>query len=342
MTVNGTTRRAAAALLCGAMALPGIGGAARAADPVKITVAAVGRPPIFSNMFVDVSEAAGFYKQDGLEVTTRWFQKATDTAKSILTGDADVGWTASAPGLNLMASGAPVVAIAGMPLQDWVVASDEPNVKACPDLKGKVVATDGINAARYLFLGALAESCGLHLSDMKPIDLANASLVKAGIAGQVHAGVFHVDELAQIEGMTGKTWNRVPAPAAIAKGLHYGMILTSRREVAENREGLVRFLESWIQSQRLMSSAQPADSAKFTDAVVKASQMDPKVAAASIGSLQAAGYWVNDDGLDQTQMMSQVAQLVSIGTIKPENAPTYDKIVDRSLYAEAAKRLASR
>ena len=346
MMVSKATEKRAIALLCGTMAAVGLqfagGSGARAADPVKITVAAVGRPPIFSNMFVDVAEAAGFFKDDGLDVSARWFQKATDTAKSILTGDADVGWTASAPGLNLMASGAPVVAIAGMPLQDWIVASDEPATKACPDLKGKVVATDGINAARYLFLGAVGESCGVHLSDMKPIDLANASLVKAGIAGQIHAGVFHVDELAQIEVATGKTWNKVPAPAAIAKGLHYGMILTSRKEIAENREGLVRFLMAWIQTQRMMSSTQPADRSKFADVVVKATQMDPKVATASIGSLQAAGYWVNDDGLDQNQMMSQVAQLVSIGTIKPDNAPTFDKIVDRSLYAEAAKRLASR
>ncbi len=316
-------------------------GGAMAADPMKITVSAVGRPPIFSNMFVDVADTMGYFKAAGLDVNMRWFQKATDTAKAILIGDADVGWTASAPGLNMIASGAPVVAIAGMPIQDWIVASDEPDVKTCKDLKGKVVATDGINAARYLFLGAVAETCGLQLSDLKPIDLANQSLVKAGIAGQVHAGVFHVDELAQIEVATGKKWNQIEAPATITKGLHYGMILTTKKEIADNREGLLRFLEVWIRTQKMMSSKLPDDKAKFASIVVAASQMDPKVAATTIDGLQAIGYWVNNDGLDEAQMMSQVGQLTKIGTIKPENKPSFDKIVDKSLYAEALKRVGS-
>jgi hypothetical protein len=32
---------------------------------------------------------------------------------------------------------------------------------------------------------------------------------------------------------------------------------------------------------------------------------------------------------------------VKVGVMKPENKPSYDKIVDKSLYIEAAKRVAS-
>ena len=35
-------------------------------------------------------------------------------------------------------------------------------------------------------------------------------------------------------------------------------------------------------------------------------------------------------------------QLVKIGVIKPENKPGYDKIVDKSLYAEAMKRVVTK
>ncbi len=310
--------------------------------PIKITVTAVGRPPIFSNTFIDVAESLGYFKDAGLDVSTRWFQRASDTAKIILTGEADVGWTASTPGLNLMASGAPVVAIAGQNTQDWVIASDDPIVKSCADLKGKTVAADGINNARYLYLGALLETCKLSLSDVTPIDLANAALVKAGIAGQVHNGVFHVDELAEIGFRTGKPWHLIAAPDAIAKGLHYGMILTTRKEIADHREALIRFLEVWIRTQRFMSSTAPQDRERFAAIVSKASQIDPKVAMAAIEKLQSIGYWVNDLGLDRDQMMRQVAQLVQIGTIEQAVAPSYDKIVDPSLYEAAAKRLKSR
>ncbi len=312
------------------------------AAPIKITVTAVGRPPIFSNTFIDVAQALGYFKDAGLEVDMRWFQRAADTAKIILTGEAAVGWTATTPALNLMASGGQVVAIAGQNTQDWVVDSNDPAVKSCNDLKDKTIAADGINNARYLYLGALLETCKLSLQDVTPIDLANAALVKAGIAGQVHTGVFHVDELAEIEFRTGKEWHQIPAPASIAKDLHYGMILTTPKEIASNREALVRFLEVWIRTQRFMSSTSPQDREKFAAIVAKASQIDPKVALAAIERLQAIGYWVNDIGLDKDQMMRQEAQLVQIGTIKRADAPAYDKIVDPSLYAEAAKRLESK
>jgi ABC-type nitrate/sulfonate/bicarbonate transport system substrate-binding protein len=180
------------------------------------------------------------------------------------------------------------------------------------------------------------------LSDMKPIDLANQALVKAGIAGQVHVAIWHVDELAQVEFKTGKKWRKIEAPAAIAKGLHYAMLITSKKAIAANKEGIIRFLEGWIRSQKLMGSKAPADKLAFAKVAAKASEIDEKVALASIDGYQAIGYWVNNDGLDQAQVMSQLDQLVKIGAIKPENKPSYDKIVDKSLYAEAKKRVESK
>ena len=62
-----------------------------------MTVSAIGRPPIFSNTFVDVGQARGYWKKAGLDVTFRWFQRGTDTAKAVVTGDASVGFTATPP-----------------------------------------------------------------------------------------------------------------------------------------------------------------------------------------------------------------------------------------------------
>lgn len=319
-----------------------IPGSAVAADPVKISISAIGRPPIFSNTFVDVAETMGYFKAVGLDANVRWFQRGSDTGKAVVTNDVAVGFTSSQAGLNLIASGAPVVAIAGMPNQDWIVATNDPGVKSCKDLKGKTVAADGINNARYLFVGAVVATCGLQLSDLKLLDLANQALVKAGIAGQVSAGVWHIDELAQVEFKTGQKWRLIDAPPAIMKELHYAMLLASKKAIAENREGLVRFLEAWIMTQKMMGSKAPADKAKFASIAANASQIDPKVAAASIDGYQGVNYWVSNDGLDQKQMMSQLEQLVKIGSIKADKKPTYEMIVDKSLYAEAAKRVESK
>lgn len=63
--------------------------------PIPIAVSAIGRPPIFSNTFADVAEAMGYFKAAGADVTFRWFQRGSDTAKAVVTGDVAVGFTAS-------------------------------------------------------------------------------------------------------------------------------------------------------------------------------------------------------------------------------------------------------
>lgn len=330
------------ALAASTFVVAGSATAQSSAQPIKLAASAIGRPPIFSNTFVDVGEAMGFFKAAGVDVNFRWFQRGADTARAVVTGDVAVGFTATQPALNLIAAGAPVVVIAGMPNQDWLVATNDPGVKGCKDLKGKTVAADGINNARTLYIAAVVATCGLKQSDLKLIDLANQPLVRAGIAGQVSSAVWHVDELAQVEFKTGKKWRLIDAPASITKGLHYAVLLASKKAIAENREGLVRYLEGWILTQNFMSSKSPANKVAFAAVAANASQIDFQVALASVDGYQAIPYWVNNDGLDQKQMMSQLEQLVQIGSVKADKKPTYQQIVDRSLYAEAMKRVAKK
>lgn len=313
--------------------------AAEMMEPVAISATAIGRPPIFSNIFVDVGQTLGYWDAVGAKVDFRWFQRGSDTAKAVVTGDVAIGFTSSQAGLNLIASGAPVVAVAAMPNLDWLVASKDPSVKGCADLKGKTVAADGINNARYLYLASVVQSCGLTLDDLQLIDLANAPLVKAGIAGQVDSGVFHIDELAQVEGNTGQKWFLIDAPPEITQGLHYAMLIASNDAIANNREGLVRFLEGWILTQNMMSSHSPADKVAFAGVANKANEAGFDVNLAAINSYQAINYWVNSDGLVEKQIMSQLDALVDVGSVKADSKPAFDKIVDPSLYAEALKRV---
>ncbi len=321
----------AAALSAVTMLAPG---GASAAD-MKLTATAIGRPPIFSNTFADVGEAMGFWKKAGLDVTFRWFQRGTDTAKAVVTGDAAIGFTATPPAINLIASGAKIKIVAGMPNQDWVIASDE--AKDCKGLKGKTVAADGINNTRYLYLQSYLATCGLKISDVKAINLANTPLVKAGIAKQVHDGVFHIDELAQVEHAT-KKWNVMDVPASIAEGLHYAVLVANDNAIKSNREALVRFLVGWIETQKMMGSKDPKTMEKVAEIAAKAKNVDKSVALAAIKAFQAKNYWVDNNGLNKKQMMSQEQELVKVGSMKAK-PPSYDELVDTSLYAEAAKRV---
>ncbi len=41
------------------------------------------------------------------------------------------------------------------------------------------------------------------------------------------------------------------------------MLIASKKAIAENREGVIRFLVGWIQTQKLMSSTKPEDQDEF-------------------------------------------------------------------------------
>ena len=74
---------------------------------------------------------------------------------------------------------------------------------------------------------------------------------------------------------------------------------------------------------------------KGTEVAANASQIDPKVALSAIDEYQKINYWENNDGLDEKQIAAQLNELVQIGSVKAEQKPSTDKIVDRSLYVPA-------
>ena len=63
------------------------------------------------------------------------------------------------------------------------------------------------------------------------------------------------------------------------------------------------------------------------------------VAKGAIESFHKINYWVNNDGLDEKQMMGQANEMVKDGLLKADAKPSYDKLVDKSLYAEAMERV---
>ena len=128
-------------------------------------------------------------------------------------------------------------------------------------------------------------------------------------------------------------------PASIAEGLHYAVLVANDNAIKNDREGLVRFLVGWLETQKMMGSKDPKTMEKVAEIAAKAKNVDKSVALNAIKAFQAKHYWVNNNGLNEKQMMSQVKELVKVGSMKAK-PPTYAQLVDTSLYAEAEKRVA--
>jgi ABC-type nitrate/sulfonate/bicarbonate transport system substrate-binding protein len=313
------------------------GGSASSNGLLPIAVSAIGPPPIFISLYINVAEQEGYFTKVGLQTPSiRYFQNGAQVATQVITGAAVVAATATQASEIAMAGGAPIVAVAGNNSQDFFVGSDRPDVHGCSDLKGKTIAYDQPNGARDLYLKAYLATCGLSISDVNLVSSQNAALITAAEAGQVTTAVFHINELASVEATTHKTWTELPRPQSIQEKNHYGMLIVRKRSLSADHNLLVRYLAAWILANRWMQDPKNVDAfAKISSAATGDPLAADKIA---IPAFQKIGYWdQTDHGLIPARVMGSLQILEGIGAVKAGQAPTYQQMTDFSLYPEAVK-----
>jgi ABC-type nitrate/sulfonate/bicarbonate transport system substrate-binding protein len=339
-------------VLAGALALAACGGSSgggssgsSAASPsttlLPISISAIGPPPIYISLYVDVAEKEGYFKKVGLEnPSVRYFQNGAQVATEVITGAALAAATATQASEIAMAGGTPIVAIAGMNSQDFFVASQLPDVHSCSDLKGKTVSYDQPNGARDLYLAAYLATCHLKVSDVQLVSSQNAALIKAATAGQVTTGVFHINELASVEATTHQRWTQLARPPSIENNEHYGMLIVQKSSIRSQRTVLTRFLAAWILATRFMED--PKNVAAFAR-IASAATGDPLAGdRIAIPAFQKIGFWdQTDHGLTKARVLGSLKILESIGAVKVDQAPSYNQMVDLSLYPAAQKLVSS-
>jgi ABC-type nitrate/sulfonate/bicarbonate transport system substrate-binding protein len=330
---------------CGGSGGGGTGGGSSTASPssslLPISISAIGPPPIFISLYIDVAEKEGYFKKVGLQnPDVRYFQNGAQVATQVITGAALAAATATQASEIAMAGGTPIVAIAGLNSQDFFVASSLPDVHGCSDLKGKTMSYDQPNGARDLYLKAYLATCRLSISDVQLVSSQNAALIKAAIAGQVTTGVFHINELASVEATTHKKWTQLARPASIENTEHYGMLIVQKSSIRSQRDALTRFLAAWILATRFMQDPKHVDAfAKIASAATGDPLAGDKIA---IPAFQKIGFWdQTDHGLTRARVIGSLKILESIGAVKASQAPSYGQMVDLSLYPAAQKLVSS-
>ena len=104
----------ASVVLAGALVLEACGGSSgsgstAASSPGKllpISVSAIGPPPIYISLYIDVAEKQGFFKKVGLQnPSVRYFQNGAQVATEVITGAALAAATATQASEIAMAGG---------------------------------------------------------------------------------------------------------------------------------------------------------------------------------------------------------------------------------------------
>jgi NitT/TauT family transport system substrate-binding protein len=325
---------AAAALLAGFAALP-VMPSAQAADAPKVVMALPGVPPIYLNVFAYVADKQGFFKKYGADVELRQFDTGAAGSRAVIAGDADLALVPTALTIDQIANAnTDVVAIYGLPNPDWSIGSSDPAKATCADLKGQQIGVDAPGGARSLALkDMLIGGCHLTLNDVQQVPLGS-NTAPAIVAGQISYGVFHLDDVPVIESQGKKIAIVMTLKQAVPIS-HYDVLEVRRDRLVEKRDAIVKTVAGLIEAARFMADPKNADTVAQIGTVTG---HDAAISKQSLQLFNEIDFWsAKDDGLDRAKLDAVAEDQVKTGNIKEgKTPPSYDKLVDRSIWHDAA------
>ena len=332
-------RTARLAVLLVAVAALGVSATAATAAPkaqklTTITLGVPGVPPVFLGVMPYTALEQGYYKKYGLDVQIKGFTSGTDAVRAVAAGQIDLAWSPTPFAMTLISKGTPLVGIEGMDKVDWVVGSNVAGISTCSDLKGQNIGVDSIGGARYQALQAMLTKCKLTIQDVHPVVFPGATAVQAMLAGQLHASVLHLDDLAEADAQ-GANVKKIVTIAQTDPFQHYDMLVGLRDNLAAKRSAIINFLKADIQTIRYMNNPKALNRVASIGMVV-GHNLD--VTKTALKEYLALHWWpLNKSGLGVAPITRTVYENVKLGNISNGNPPTWKQITDTSYWKAAYK-----
>src|SRR6185312_4144402 len=155
----------------------------------------------------------------------------------------------------------------------------------------------------------------------------------AMIAGQISYGVLHLNDVPVIESQ-GKKVTLVMTLAKAVPISHYDVLEVRRDRLAEKRDAIVRTVAALVDAARYMADPKNADTVAQIGTITGETAAISKEALKLFNGIE---FWeIHDDGLDQKKIDADIEDQVKVGNIKPgKTPPTYDRLVDRTVWRDA-------
>ncbi|MFE4175149.1 ABC transporter substrate-binding protein [Streptomyces sp. NPDC056909] len=303
----------------------------------KITIGVPGIPPIYLNTVLYVGEKQGFFSARGVDVTLRPLTTGADVGRAVQSGEIQGGIIGTPGAVALGASGGSIVSVMGFPKPTYLLASTDGSVTDCASVKGKTVAVDAVGAPKALGLGAMLASCGLGAKDVSTINVGGPPTVDALVAGQVKLAVLHPDELATVQEKIkpGTKVNKVMTLADVDPLQHYTVLVARKDQLSgASRDTWVKVVAALRETVAFMYD--PANAKQVAAEAASVTKEPGTVTEAALPQFLALGVWPKEgDGLDKAAVQHTIDEAVKAGNVPEAKAPTYDSLVDPSVFADA-------
>jgi ABC-type nitrate/sulfonate/bicarbonate transport system substrate-binding protein len=219
-----------------------------------------------------------------------------------------------------------------MPNPDWVIGTIDAG-KTCKDIAGQEVGVDSVGGARSVALRSMLTGCpGVKIEEIKQVALGGGAGA-AMIAGRLHYGVLHLDDLAEIQ-VQGKPLHILLRQKETSPNSHYLMLVARKDNLEKKRDAVVRAVAGMIETARYMADPNNADAVAKIAMVTGHSEAVSKQA---LKEFLGINFWaLKDDGLPKDKLEATAKLMKKIGAIKEDKQPvTYEALVDPSVWKDA-------
>jgi NitT/TauT family transport system substrate-binding protein len=302
-------------------------------DKIHIVFGGAVTPPNMVHLAPYIAKDLGFFDEVGLDVEMKSFEGGVSALRGGMSGGLDVVATSSDPLFAAIQQGAPVKAIGTYAPKLSVVLMGVPDLKAAADLKGKKLGIQGVGGFADVMSRLVLAGAGISPSDVQFIDVATANRVTSMAGGQTDAAVLHVDQYYTALTVN-PNFNVLARMWEVVPDWWYSAFVATDDVRTQKREAMVRFMTAVIKAQRFMYT-NPVETKKVA---VDNTKEKPEVIDKAYDDLAKGGVWSVNDGMPQKLIDYTITKEVEVGTIKAENKPTYESVVDKSIVDEAIQR----
>lgn len=274
------TRRLFAVAAAGLLIVTGLFGGARAQTP-EVENVRVGLIGIADNIPVYIADRLGYFKQEGLSVTTTVFPGGAAAQPALFAGKIDILHTnlvslllAKAQGFDLIMISSNSVAHAEPPDAGQLVVKTDSPIRSARDLEGKRVAVNSLNNIVWLAVRSLIEKQGADPRKVVFQEVPFPQMLDTLLNDRVDA-IALVEPFSTIAAGTGKTRVAGYYYTEVQPSLELAGMVALRSWVEKHPAATRAFVRAFRRGIAEMTSSPAATQA----ALVEFAKMKPELAA---------------------------------------------------------------
>lgn len=294
-------------------------------------------PPNVVHIPPYIAKEMGLFAENNIEAEFVTFEGGTQTLRGSVSGGLDITGTSSDPAIIGAARGAGTKVLGTYShklSQSMLVQGD---IRTCKDLKDRKIGIQEVGAFNEVMSRAVMATCGLTPKDVQYVNVSTKGRVPGLISGQIDTAILHVDQALVAKKKKADLNILVNLWETLPKWL-YAAYIAPEKEIASNRQLYVDIMAALIKANRFIYN----NKEKTVEIATKYTQQPADVVGQTYDLLADAGAWPVNNGLPRDMVEWTINKQVELGTIKAQEKPTYEKLIDVSVLQAALAKAGGR